>query len=238
MKSNSLQGGFSLLELLTTLAIFSGLMTLLLNSMHQLSLQNDKVKEVLSLRQEARSLENVIKQDLLNSVYLKNWMVKDQRSPDDRRSGIYGINVTLGDVEADKLHLHVVQPSKNPSEELQKSDPLVHEVSYYLEEIPNKPKTYRLIRREEFYLDHDMTDGNRSIRYSLTERIQHFELLYFDTEGSSFETEWDPREKEKRPAAIKVRFSLKNKEGRIETTTFQVNLMPQMGSHVKWADNE
>lgn len=233
------QNGFSLLELLTTLAIFSAIMTLLLNSIHQLSQQNEKVHARLSLRQEARILERVMKEDIIAAVYLKRFMEKNlDNTTDDRKSGIYGVDDTINEVAADKIHMHVNQFSKFHYGRPHTEDPELYEVSYYLEET-NPPSTlFKLIRREELYLDNDITDGDRSIRHSLTDRIQTLNIVYFAKKSSESEDEWESTSLKKLPSAVKVQFSLQNKEGETKDVTFQVNLRPHMGNSVIWAEDE
>ena len=238
MKLKRYRYGFSLLELLTTLAIFAAIMTLLLNSIHQLSKQNEKVQDILSLRQESRILERIIKEDIIASVYLKRFMEKGSDNPDDRKSGIYGVDHTIDEIAADQIHMHVNQFSKFHYNRPHNEDPEIYEVSYYLEKIETGRNKFKLMRREELYLDDDITDGDRSITHSLTDRIQDLNIVYFDKDSSDWEDEWDPADHKKRPEAVQVSFSLKNDADETKKTTFQINLRPDMGNNVTWAEDE
>lgn len=229
--------GFSLLELLTTMTIFSAIMTLLLSSIHQLSQQNEKVQHIITLRQESRILERIIKEDIMNAIYLKHFMEKDSTGiSNDRKTGIVGEDNQLDDIMADQIHMHVHQLSKFHHDRPINHDPELYEVSYYLEKIKNSPKAYNLMRREELYLDDDITEGDRGIAHILTNRIQLLDIVYFDKNNTSSEKDWDSGEKGYLPSAVKVHFSLKNNLNETQDTTFQINLRPNMGDNVKWAD--
>ena len=161
--------GLTLLELLLTLAIFSAVIGLLLNSFVQLKRQNEKIQTLLTLRQEARNLGN---------------------------------------------------------------DPELHEVSYYLDTIGD-PRLFK--RREELYIDSDITEGDRSIVHPLSQRVISFDIKYYEGTKSEELEDWDSEDKKgSLPAGLKITIILEGEKGKTLKSEFHINIRPAMGPFVNW----
>jgi len=229
--------GVTLLELLITLTMFAAIMTFLMTSFFQFQDQNRRVDSIFQLRQESRILERIIREDLQNVLYLFEFMGGGSREYDQRRSGIYGINEIIGDRDNDSIHMHVGRLSRFYRTVPNEKDPAVHEVSYFLEE--TEQGTQLLRRREEFYVDPDITDGDESIVHTLSENVLSLDIKYYKGADPEPNDEWDSADYAKKkeqpiPAGIKVAMELENKNREILKTAFQVNLKPDMGLLIKW----
>ncbi len=235
MKNN----GFTLLELLLTLSIFAAIMGLLMNVFFQFSDQSTRFSSTLDLRQEARILELLLRQDLQSAVYLKSWAEKSGEDEiNNRRSGIVGIDEKNGEEDSDRLHLHVNRPARFYRGLSMEKDPEIHEVSYYLEDIVDR---YQFKRREQFYIDSDITDGDVSISHALSENVVAFDLKYYLQKTLEPIEEWGTEgiQREEKdavgiPAGVVVTLKLQDLSGESLETQFQINLQPHMGTGITW----
>ena len=194
------------------------------------------MESILKLRQEIRILERIIRNDLQSVVYLENFMKDPLNERDDRKSGIYGLDEMRGDKESDQLHMHVNNRSKFYRSLPFEFDPEIHEVSYTLEEADDGEKIL-FKRREEFYLDDDISQGERSVIHTLSNHVLAFDIKYY--KGSETETleEWDSSAVEEGnllPSGLVVTLELQSEDGETVKSELQVNLQPDMGSNVTW----
>ncbi len=231
--------GLTLMELLIALSLFAAIMGLLMNSFFQFQTQSKRMESILSLRQEARILERIIREDLQSVTYLGEFMKDPLNEKDDRKSGIYGINETLGEKDADIIHMHVGHVSKFFRGVSFDKDPELHEVSYFLEEKEDGSKRFK--RREEFYIDNDITEGDRSITHTLSDNIASFNIKYYRGSETEELDEWDSSSYEenknsdyKIPAGIEIDLELRNTSGEILKSKMKVNLHPYMGVFATW----
>ena len=197
------------------------------------------MESMLHLRQEMRILERIIRNDIQSVVYLHEFMKDPQNEMDGRKSGIYGINETLGDKDGDILHMHVNAPSRFQRTLPAKYDPLIHEVSYYIEEV--NEGDFQFKRREEFYVDPDITEGERSIIHTLSHHIISFDVKYFLGAAEDPLEEWDSSENAKSnpvkdilPSGIVITLEIRGDDGENLESELQVNLRPTMGNGVIW----
>ena len=229
--------GITLLELLITLSLFGAIMALLTTTFFQFQDQNRRAESVFQLRQESRILERIIREDLQNVIYLHAYMGGGSKDFDQRRSGIYGISEEIGELNRDRIHMHVGRLSRFHRSVPFNKDPAVHEVSYYLEE--SEQGQWQLKRREEFYIDPDITDGDESIVHTISDHVLSLDVKYY--QGNSQETldEWDSTDIDKQgkqplPSGVNVTMELVNDRGEKLKTDFQVNLRSDMGALIKW----
>jgi prepilin-type N-terminal cleavage/methylation domain-containing protein len=230
--------GFTLLELLLTLTIFAAIMGLLMNVFFQFKDQSNRFSSTLDLRQEARILELLLRQDLQSAVFLPSWSTKYVDESDGRQSGIVGIDDTNGDADSDRIHLHVNRPARFLRGLPLEKDPEIHEVSYYLEEVDGHPQ---FKRREQFYIDPDITDGDDSISLAISENVISFDLKYYQQKNPEPMDEWGTEEVRREmtnasgiPAGVAVTLKLRDSSGERLETQFQINLQPDMGTGIKW----
>ncbi len=228
-----------MLELLLTLSLFAAIMGLLMNVFFQFKDQTTRFDASLDLRQEARILEHLLRQDLQAVVYLKAFVKQFPGEEDDRRSGIVGIDEQSGEQERDRIHMHVNRPTRFFRGIPPEKDPGIHEVSYYLEVDDNNRLQFN--RREQFYIDLDITDGDESIVHALSENVVGFDIKYYGKNSSDPVEEWgapgalkQTKEASSVPAGVGVTLKLQTQGGEIFETQFQINLQPSMGGGISW----
>jgi len=237
--------GFTMMELMVAMVIIGSIMTMIMSGFWQFSDQNSRVESILKLRQEMRILEKLIREDLQAAVYLEEFMGGGEKDDvdDGRKSGIYGINETRGDKDADIIHLHVNRSSRFYRSTEYKNDPMLHEVSYFL--IENDDDALKFQRREEFYLDPDITDGERSIIHTLSNHVVSFNIQYYRINQDEALDEWDSSNTDQQdssknqkgnwiPAGVKVTLEIMDKKGEKLVNVFQVNIHPPMSSNINW----
>jgi prepilin-type N-terminal cleavage/methylation domain-containing protein len=231
--------GFTLMELLIALSLFSAIAGILMSSFFQFNQQSNRMASMLKLRQETRILERIIRNDIQSVVYLYEFMNYQGKDTDGRKSGILGIDEMLGEKSGDKLHLHVNAPSRFQRTLKAENDPKIHEVSYFLEEAEDG--RYLFKRREEFYVDTEITEGERSIIHTLSHHIISFDVKYYMGAEEEPLDEWDSSKNagtkpptSALPSGVIVSLEIRGEDGETLTTDLQVNLKPQMGTGVIW----
>lgn len=227
------------MELLITLTLFSAIMGFLMNTFFQFQRQSERMESMLKLRQEARILERIIRNDVQRAIYLDAFMADPLKEFDGRKSGIYGLDEMIGEKEADKIYLHVRNTSKFQRTLKAEEDPELHEVGYYLEDSIENELLFK--RREEFYLDSDITQGEREIVHTLSRHVERFDIKYYRGQSTETVDEWDSSEferskkqEDKIPAGVLIKLELVGNDGEISNTEFQVNLRPHMGNDIVW----
>ncbi len=86
--SACLEKGLTLMELLIALSLFAAILSFLLNSFFQFQRQSERMESILRIRQETRTLERLIREDILAVVYLDEYMKDPLNEQDDRKSGV------------------------------------------------------------------------------------------------------------------------------------------------------
>ncbi len=241
MKSNGFPegSGFTLMELLIALSLFSAIAGILMSSFFQFNRQANRMESMLRLGQEVRILERILRNDIQSAVYLYELMKDPQQEMDGRKSGIFGIDETLGSKDGDRLHMHVNAPSRFQRTLLAENDPEIHEVSYFIEE--SDEGDFQFIRREEFFVDPEITEGGRSIVHTLSYHIVSFDVKYYKGAEEEPLDEWDSSENVKAgskndilPSGVVVSLEIRGDDGESLTSELQVNLRPEMGTAVDW----
>ena len=196
-KFRKTQHGFSLLELLISIALLALVMSLLYGAFFQISNSSLQVTSTLEKRQELRLLMKMVLDDLQNVQYLKHFTESLQSTIQQRESGMIvdsklgPENPETGELEeVSSLYFHTAVKSRFYPEE-KEHDPELHEVSYTMQENLDT-KNWEFIRREDFYLDNNLREGGKS--YVLSEAVIGFELLLLESEvalsGGGSQEEW------------------------------------------------
>jgi len=197
--------GFTLIEMLVTLAIMSLVMMALQVSLQSTLLTHDDVAlEIASVREGPKILD-VIERDLRS---LHSYNIKDKkvlRGETQRHAGLRGDRIDfLSNVDS---VTRVKDPESSNSEpKMVASD--VNEVGYRLRAHPQSSDFMQLYRREDLFVDEEPLEGGR---YELLhDRITRFEVSYQDQlgEDGEVEEEWNMEERKKLPAAIIVDLEL------------------------------
>lgn len=189
--------GFSILELLISVALLGLVMSLLYAAFFQISNSSIKVKSTLDTRQELRLLMKIVLDDLQTVKYLKHFADSDQSQTQPRDTGLIAYmnlgprNTDTGELEeVTGINFHAAIKSRFFPEENHR-DPELHEVGYLLQENPDT-KTWEFIRREDFYIDNNLREGGKS--YILSEEVTMFEIEFLESEtalaGGGFREKW------------------------------------------------
>lgn len=225
--------GFALMELLIALALFAAISGVLMSSFFQFQYQSNRMEKALKLRQEIRILEQIIRNDIQSVIYLNEFMQGQKDEMADRRSGIYGLSEFSGEKSRDTIHLHINKAARFFRSQLPANDPMIHEVSYFME--PSDSNGYAFKRREEYYIDDDITSGERSITHTLSSRVVSFDVQYYKEGQTEPVEEWDSvNQPNPIPDGVIVSLELSEEEGVSEFSEIQINLRPYMGQFVKW----
>lgn len=239
--------GFSLLELLVAIALLSTLLILLYNAFFQISDSTQKVTESLKAEQELRLLMKIVLDDLQAVEYLGHWAA--ERDEDIvYHSGILSKRIPGPDeTPVSFVQFHTASPTRFFPEAIAlQKDPELHEVEYFLKFDPFA-QTWLFIRREDFYVDDDISEGG--LEQTLSESVVDFQMEFLEQtilEADSGEIqevwleEWDSLESDcveedkdistpENPAppclplAIRLTLSLQ-KEADLVTETLELNL--------------
>jgi prepilin-type N-terminal cleavage/methylation domain-containing protein len=231
--------GFTLMELMIALGLFAAITGILTSSFFQFHQQSDRMETILRLRQELRIIEQILRNDVKSAIYLDKFMEDPKKLQDGRKTGIYGVDESGGDYSKDQLHMHVNNVSRFHRNLTKKQDPEIHEVSYFLEE--DETGEFKFKRREEFFIDNDITDGERSILHTLSNKIVSFDVKYFKSTSEEELDEWDVddntstgSQEEKLPAGLIITLKIEGKNGESLSSEMQVNIQPYMGQNVVW----
>jgi len=247
IKFRKTQSGFSLLELLISIALLGLVMSLLYGAFFQISNSTLQVKSTLETRQELRLLMKMVLDDLQNVQYLKHFAESGQSTIPRRESGLIAEtklgpeNTDTGELEeVSSLYFHTAVKSRFYPEE-KEQDPELHEVSYTMQENLDT-KTWEFNRREDFYLDGNIREGGKS--YVLSEAVTRFELLLLESEtalaGGGFQEKWSREWNSDEencigtsplfgepfclPRAVKLTMALKGEDGNTVTDSQVSNL--------------
>ena len=247
IKSLKTQSGFSLLELLISIALLGLVMSLLYGAFFQISNSSLRVKSTLETRQELRLLMKMVLDDVQNVQYLKRFAESGQSIVPRRESGLIAEtklgpeNTETGELEeVSNLYFHTAVKSLFYTEE-KEQDPELHEVSYSMQENLDT-KSWEFVRREDFYLDNNLREGGKS--YVLSEAVTKFELMFLESEtalaGGGFQEKWTREWNSDEencigtsplygepfclPRAVKLTMGLKGKDGNTVTDSQVSNL--------------
>ncbi len=192
-----LHSGFSILELLISVALMGLVMSVLYAAFFQVSNSSLKVQSTLDARQELRLLIKIVLDDLQNLRYLKHFADSDQNETQQRETGLIA-DLNLGPENPDtgqieeftSIDFHTAIKSRFFPEENSR-DPELHEVGYKLQENTNTKK-WEFIRREDFYIDKNLREGGKS--NVLSEEVTKFEVEFLESEtalaGGGFKERW------------------------------------------------
>jgi len=237
--------GFSLLELIISVALIGLVMAIIYGGFFQIANFSSVVKSNLNSREELRLLMKIVLDDLQNIQYLKNFPETGLNPISRRETGLI-VERILGSGNTEKgeigefsiINFHAAIKSRFYPEK-KESDPGIHEVGYSLEENPNS-KSWNFMRREDFYIDNNIKEGGTT--QILSRSVINFDLELLESEtalagGGFFEKwtkKWDSEENKCNnpsikenfclPRSIKLTIALKGKDERTVSDSQVVNL--------------
>lgn len=217
--------GFTLIELLVALSLLSVVLTLLFGGFFQISNSANRLNERLTQRQELRLLADLIVHELLAAQYLI------EQAKGGNSSGIVAETLRVGDGDFTRIDFHAAVPVRFYRKVPPERDPQLHELGYWVE-LDEDTGDPVLMRREDFYLDDELSAGGESVR--MTAGVEAFLVEFLPAEGaSSSETQeqwtdrWDSADAangEEMPLAIRLTLTLKVDGGNPLSETHVINL--------------
>jgi prepilin-type N-terminal cleavage/methylation domain-containing protein len=195
------RAGFTLIEVLVSLAIASLVMASVLGSLDVTQRAVDAIHNVIETETAGPRLLALIREDLESlAVY----------DPKEYRV-LKGENRTIAGADADSLDFLAQRRSTRPLRDPTRMEPVyapVVEVGYRCRQHPTSPDFLQLFRREDFLHDEKpFEDGEFTLLY---DRVVGFELLYYEKPefDPMWEEEWDSSEREALPYAIEFRLDI------------------------------
>lgn len=223
------RGGFTLIELVISLALLSLVLTLVFSAFFQISGGAAYLKDRINDEQELRLLLKLVTDDLMAVQYLENHAEKAGES------GIFAETEFLHGTDFTAIHFHAAVPARFHRQVEPVKDPRLHEVGYRVVESADGTELV-LMRREDFYIDDDMRAGGVSVplMFGITEFLVEFLQKPGTSTIDAFEdwrTDWrsnpatgDP----KYPASLRLTVGVADSEGKPHTATLTVNLTPSL----------
>lgn len=230
-------GGFTLVELLVSLALLGLVMALVYAAFEQISVPALARRDELNEHQELRLLVRMVSDDLQSA----QWLARFAEKGEQYRSGIVAKRHFEGGKEYSEVSMHTAGPARFHRAFDPARDPRLHEVGYFVR-LGEDRKTLELVRREDFYLDDDIErDGAEVV---LVEGVETFRVEFLPpTSGTGAATAprsatpggtdevwddtWDSpaRPKESRmPLAIRVTLARKGSRGQEYKESLEFNL--------------
>jgi type II secretion system protein J len=195
--------GFTLVELLVTVAIMALVMTALLATLQSTVKAHDVAAvDVASVRDGPRILD-MVERDL-HSLHVYN--LKDGNV-------LKGVSARPGGLRGDRIDFVAVRDSSRRIADPTGLDDMadvassVNEVGYRLR--PSASNDFlELWRREDLFVDDDPFDGGTFEK--IHDHVTRFEITYLDHLGDKAEeaTEWDMTEKKKLPGGVRIDLEL------------------------------
>ncbi len=188
---------FTLLEVLIAILLLSVVMGLTYSTFGIISQQSVVLRDRLASQQQSRLLVEIIAADLQAIRWLPNYGLRHQ-------SGIHAVTKQLSpEGKFTELSFHATRPALLHREKPE-ADPRLHEIGYLIEETDD-PENFRLIRREDYYLDDNIQEGGR--QFTITERLRGFQVEFLSSPRAKWIQKWDSKTSRSLPLAI--RFTLK-----------------------------
>ncbi len=185
-------GGFTLIEVLLALAIFSGVVTVLYGVFSSTGATVEQAETIRDETDAARTLISRIQNDLANAY-------QNAAMPE---TFLYGRKAEEagpeGNRRLDSLFLTTLTNWRKPdSKEME-----LWEVAYYFQEKPDGTGRV-LIRKEKRELSPDTPPLEGGVEYEITDRIEDLRYRYTDN-GVAWSDEWDTRQKHALPRAVEI----------------------------------
>jgi len=233
--------GFTLIELLMAMVLLAVVVSLTYAAMFQVTSGARYLTDSYSEDQEARLLLRMLAQDLGSVQYLKNYVQAapaviaasegvGSAPPVPRQSGLIATTRFSGSHEFSAVDFHAAVRSRQNRQAPEGSDPMLHEIGYYVRE-DVATHELQLVRREDYYIDDQMQVGG--VTAVLASGIEVFWVECLQpaaAPGQTQETwvkEWNSNtqpDTARLPAAIRITLGLAGKNGRHLKETLDVNL--------------
>ncbi|MBM4331510.1 MAG: prepilin-type N-terminal cleavage/methylation domain-containing protein [Deltaproteobacteria bacterium] len=209
------KGGFTLFEILMTLAIMSVVFSLLYMTFNQSMMVMANASDRAEVIQQGRLILERMTAELKGS-FISN---KGGR-PQAFQYGLIGQTSRAGDYFQDRLDFTSLA---HPYASIQEGRGEILEIGYFLDHEPGG-KGLTLFRRQDEAVDGDLLRGGRKL--AVCDGVRGLSFLFFDRQGRK-QKEWNSSEGDKRhelPARIEIILTLEDSHNQIHTFRSQVFL--------------
>jgi type II secretion system protein J len=209
------KNGFTLLEILMTLAILSVVFSLLYMTFNQSMMVMAAAGDRAEVIQEGRLILERI------GAELKGGFISNPgNSLPAFRYGLVGRTSKEGEYYQDQLDFTSLAP---PYADIQGGEGEILEIGYFLEREPGG-KGLTLFRRQDEALDGDLQRGGRTL--SIRDGVRGLSFTYFDRQGQT-QKEWnslDGIHRNELPTRIEIHLTLEDSHNQLHTFRSQVFL--------------
>jgi type II secretion system protein J len=218
--------GFTLVELLVSLALLSLVLVLVYGAFGQISRGALEQTERLTERQELRLLLRIVADDLQSA----QWLARYREQGEGLKTGIIASIHREGSAEFSTLSFHAAQPARFHRRNVLERDPGLHEVGYQVR-WEEDGERLELVRREDYYLDDDLEEGGLTV--VLVTDIESFlvEFLPPDADPNAAEEPWQDRwdsneqqDNARMPKSIRLTLGRRLSGERVLRDTLELNL--------------
>jgi type II secretion system protein J len=209
------KNGFTLLEILMTLAILSVVFSLLYMTFNQSMMVMAAAGDRAEVIQEGRLILERIGAELKGS-----FISPVGNRPPAFRYGLIARSNKEGEYYHDQLDFTSLAP---PHADIQGGEGEILEIGYFLEREPGG-KGLTLFRRQDEALDGDLQRGGRTL--SIRDGVRGLSFTYFDRQGQT-QKEWnslDGIHRNELPTRIEIHLTLEDSHNQLHTFRSQVFL--------------
>lgn len=200
--------GFTLIEVLLAIGITATVMLTVGTTFQVMLSARDVVNDLSESSEEGPRILKLIERDLRG---LWTYNVRNN-------AVLLGEQSDLGGKEADRIHFLTTTDSVGAVRDLNDAAhrTTICEVGYLLKpnSDPESGADFELWRREDPMVDDDLrTQGDQGTFQLVSDRLQSFDITYYQTLGNTAEPlfEWDTTEEDRLPKRIKVEFTIERK---------------------------
>ncbi len=197
VKAKPVSRGFTLLEVAVSIALLSLVLGVTYSSFAVISSQGSNLRQRLIAHQQSRLLVEMIAADLRAIRWLPHYALKHE-------SGLRALTQQRNTITFSQLNFHAARPALLHREQPH-ADPRLHEIGYTVEP-DDQLQNFRLIRREDYYLDDNLQEGGRT--FTLTKRLRGFQVEFLQAVNSPWRKDWHSSNQPQQRMPLAIRFTL------------------------------
>lgn len=197
------RAGFTLLEVMLTLGILASILAMIYGILYATLKTRQKVDDAMGRQKLVPALFKVMEEDFTTAFL-----------PNTDSQFFVGKDQVFGSTPVDRIDFVAARTSFDP--ETQSIADLT-EVGYQLKRNDDFPEWYRLLRREDPFVDNDPLTGGTLTE--LHDKVISLDVRYFD--GKDWLKAWDSKEKKGLPQGVRIDVTLIPVIGDMEEAAIQ-----------------